>query len=438
MMQVLKGFSKLSKSEKIELLRRAIPLNDLQISLLKSFNDRINDSETIIENLSENYISNYVLPFSIAPNFRINDRWYFVPMVTEESSVVAAAAYAAKFWCGAGGFKTEIIGTKKNGQIYFSWNGNIEDLQSLFPLLKKKLMLCVKHLTSGMEKRGGGISGIELNKENKRERDYYIVDVEFETADSMGANLINSCLEVMATELTSFIKDNFGEKESEAEILMAILSNLTPDCLVESVVECNISELTQISGNLSPEQFAARFSKAVRIAHENISRAVTHNKGIFNGIDAVLLATGNDFRAVEACGHAYAARNGKYTALTDIEISDNRFRYKLRIPLALGTVGGSTSVHPMARLALQIMQNPSSGDLMQIVASVGLASNFAAIRSLITDGIQKGHMRLHLTNILANYKVTEAEKKSVEEFFKDKAYSHNAICDYLSGIRETK
>ena len=400
-MQVLNGFSKLNKTEKIEVLKKVVPLNELQTSLLKSFNDNTTGSESIIENLSENYISNYVLPFSIAPNFRINDKWYFVTMVTEESSVVAAAASSAKFWCEHGGFKAEIIGTKKTGQIYFSWNGNIEKLQTIFPQLKEKLLVCTKHLTSGMEKRGGGITGINLNKENKRKNDYYIIDVEFETADSMGANFINSCLEVMGTELTLFIKNNFGENENAAEIIMAILSNLTPDCLVESLVDCEINELSQISGDLSPEQFASKFSMAVKIARENVSRAVTHNKGIFNGIDAVLLATANDFRAVEAGGHAYAARNGKYTALTDIEISDNRFRYKLRIPLSLGTVGGATSVHPMARTALRIMQNPSARELMQIAASVGLASNFAAIRSLITDGIQKGHMRLHLTNTLA-------------------------------------
>jgi len=400
-MQVIKGFSKLNKTEKIEALKRFVPLNDLQTSILKSFNDNTTGSESIIENLSENYISNYVLPFSIAPNFRINDKWYFVTMVTEESSVVAAAASSAKFWCEHGGFKSEIIGTKKIGQIYFSWKGNIEKLQNKFSQLKEKLLLCTKKLTSGMEKRGGGITGIILNKENKRKNDYYIVDVEFETADSMGANFINSCLEVMGTELTLFIKNNFGENEGEAEIIMAILSNLTPDCLVESMVDCDINELSEISGNLSPEQFSSKFSMAVQIAHENVSRAVTHNKGIFNGIDAVLLATANDFRAVEACGHAYAARNGKYSALTDMEISNNRFRYKLRMPLSLGTVGGATSVHPLARTALQIMHNPSALELMQIVASVGLASNFAAIRSLITDGIQKGHMRLHLTNTLA-------------------------------------
>jgi len=436
-MQVLTGFSKLNITEKIDILKKYIPLNNQQISLLTTSHDNSKDSDSVIEKLSENYISNYSLPFSIAPNFRVNDKWFFVPMVTEESSVVAAAAYAAKFWCGQGGFKSEIIGTKKTGQIYFSWNGNIEKLQNSFPLLKEKLISAVKSLTVNMKKRGGGISDITLNPDYHGKIDFHIVNVEFETADSMGANLINSCLETMGSELKSFIKNSYTEIGSEAEILMAVLSNYTPECLAECYVECDINQLSKISGNLSPKQFAGKFGKAVQIAHEYIPRAVTHNKGIFNGVDAVLLATGNDFRAVEACGHAYAAKEGKYTALSEFEIRGNRFRYMLRMPLSIGTVGGSTSVHPMARLALQIMHNPSAKELMQIVASVGLASNFAAIRSLITDGIQKGHMKLHMNNILSHFNVTESEKTLVEEYFKDKQYSFKAVSDYLGSVRES-
>ena len=434
-MKVLTGFSKLNITERIDLLKKNVNLNEQQISLLTAFRENDKDPDGVIENLTENYISNYSLPFSIAPNFRVNDKWYFVPMVTEESSVVAAAASAAKFWSGKGGFKSEISGTKKSGQIYFSWNGNIEKLQSMLPLLKEKLASSVKSLTVNMEKRGGGITDITFNPDHHGNNDYHIVNVDFDTVDSMGANLINSCLETMGSELVSFINSNFTGTDREAEIIMAILSNFTPDCLVECSAECSINRLSEISGNLTPEQFARKFAKAVQIAREYIPRAVTHNKGIFNGVDAVLLATGNDFRAVEACGHAYAAKDGNYTALTDIEISGNRFRYRLSIPLSIGTVGGATSVHPMARLALQIMNNPTSGELMKVVASVGLASNFAAIRSLITDGIQKGHMRLHLNNFLSHFNVNESEKILVEEHFRNKQYSFSAISDFLTSIR---
>jgi hydroxymethylglutaryl-CoA reductase len=437
-MQILTGFSKLNITEKLDILKKHIPLESHQTGMLTAFHDNLKDFDDIILNLSENYVSNYVLPFSIAPNFRVNNKWYFVPMVTEESSVVAAAAYAAKFWSGHGGFITEITGTKKAGQIYFTWNGDIKKLQLIFPLLKEKLMLSVKQLTENMEKRGGGISDIFLNQNNNRNNDYYIIDVEFETVDSMGANLINSCLETMGSELISFISDNFETAENEAEVIMAILTNYTPQCFVECKAECDIQQLSEVSEDLSSEKFAWKFSKAVEIAGENVARAVTHNKGIFNGIDAVLLATANDFRAVEACGHAWAAKDGNYRPLTNIELTKNRFTYTLRMPLSLGTVGGATSVHPLAKLALQIMQNPSARDLMQIAASVGLASNFAAIRSLITGGIQKGHMKLHLSNILSHFNVTEGEKISVKEYFNGKPYSFNAISDYLNRLRETE
>lgn len=357
-------------------------------------------------------------------------------MVTEESSVVAAAAFAAKFWSGKGGFKTKVIGTKKIGQIYFNWNGDIKKLQISFPLLKDKLIASVRHLMVKMEKRGGGISDITLRTVDNDKTDYYVINVDFETVDSMGANFINSCLETMGTELIFFIKENYTEF-TQVEIIMAILSNYTPDCLVECKVECDIDQLSQVSGNLTPEQFAKKFEKAVLIAHENISRAVTHNKGIFNGIDAVLLATGNDFRAVEACGHAYASKDGSYRSLTDIEVSEKRFRYSLRMPISLGTVGGSTTVHPLNKLILQIMQNPSAKELMQIVVAVGFACNFAAIRSLITEGIQRGHMKLHLSNILNHLNATDIEKARVEEYFKNKQISFRLVFDYLDRIRES-
>lgn len=436
-MQVLNGFSKLGIAEKLDILKKHVPLNSQEAGVLTAFHENLKNFDKVIENLSENYVSNYVLPFSIAPNFRVNNIWYFVPMVTEESSVVAAAAYSAKFWSQHGGFIAEITQTKKEGHIYFIWNGDIRKLQLVFPLLKKRLLLSVKQLTENMEKRGGGISEIAINQNNNRNSDYYIIDVDFDTADSMGANLINSCLETMGSELISFISENFGTNENEAEVIMAILSNYTPNCLVECKAECDIHQLSEVSADLSPEKFALKFSKAVEIAGENVSRAVTHNKGIFNGIDAVLLATANDFRAVEACGHAWAARDGHYRALTNIELTNNKFSYTLKLPLSLGTVGGATSVHPLAKLALQIMQNPSARDLMQIAASVGLASNFAAIRSLITDGIQKGHMKLHLSNILSHFDVTEGEKISIKEFFNGKPYSFKAISDYLKRIRDT-
>lgn len=434
-MQVLSGFSKLSIREKIKILKQNIPLNDKQVKLLTGIYDRESGSSEIIENLSENYITSYPLPFGIAPNFLVNEKSYFVPMVTEESSVVAAVSFSAKFWAGLGGFRSEIKGTKKNGQIYFSWNGNTEKLKVSLPSLTEKLLRATDQLTANMRKRGGGITSIAIERILTDSENCHILTVGFETADSMGANLINSCLETMGPELITYINNNLSGGEDKAEIIMSILSNYTPDCLVECSVECDINDLSQISGNQSPEQFARKFAKAVRIAQEYIPRAVTHNKGIFNGVDAVLLATGNDFRAVEACGHAYAAREGKYTSLTDINLNGNRFRYSLKIPVAVGTVGGSTSVHPLAMLALQIMNNPTSEELMHIVASAGLAANFSAVRSLVTEGIQKGHMKLHLNNILVQLNASGSEKELAENHFRNKQISFSAVADYLVNIR---
>ena len=205
-MQIFNGFSKLNRSEKIDILKKYVPLDKQQLKMLTAANRNNKEFEYIIENLSENYISNFVLPFGIAPNFLINDKIYFVPMVTEESSVVAATAFAAKFWSERGGFNTRLIGTKKSGQIYFTFNGDIKKLQHIFPVLKEILLTSAKPLTVNMEKRGGGISDMTLNTDHMIKSGYYIIDVGFETVDSMGANFINSCLEAIGREFLSLSK----------------------------------------------------------------------------------------------------------------------------------------------------------------------------------------------------------------------------------------
>ena len=184
-----------------------------------------------------------------------------------------------------------------------------------------------------------------------------------------------------------------------------------------------------------PKTFAQKFEQAVNIAEVEPFRAVTHNKGIMNGVDAVVLATGNDFRAVEAGVHAYASKDGKYSSLTHCSIDDNEFCFWLEIPLALGTVGGLTSLHPLVKFALQMLGKPSAKDLMKIVAVAGLAQNFAALRSLVTSGIQKGHMKMHLMNILNQHHASKEEKQKVLEYFKDTTVSHSLVVDYLEKIR---
>ena len=182
--------------------------------------------------------------------------------------------------------------------------------------------------------------------------------------------------------------------------------------------------------------FAEKFSKAVRIAHIDPNRATTHNKGIFNGIDAVVLATANDFRAVEACGHTYAAKDGQYRSLSYCTVENGVFRFWLDLPIALGTVGGLTKLHPIARRSLELLGNPDAPELMRIIAATGLAQNFAAVRSLVTVGIQKGHMKMHLMNILNHFDASEKEVKAAVAYFKDKVVSFSAVREFLQFVRE--
>ncbi len=435
--EIVCGFSKLSKSQKLDYISGHFDDPSRFVNELKSFFHEDQDKQKIFDEFSENTISNFYFPYGIAPNFIIDGEVFHVPLVIEESSVVAAAAKSAKFWSDKGGFHTEILSTTKIGQVHFIWHGNLDKLRSLMPDLKQRMMDRTASITANMEARGGGILDIELVDMTHEIPDYYQIKASFETVDSMGANFINSCLEEFAAELKEFFSESpyFKDEERNVEVIMSILSNYTPDCLVRSTVECDIEDLDGIDEDLTGEQFAWKFQKAVEIARVDTYRATTHNKGIFNGIDAVALATGNDFRAIEACGHTYAARDGKYRSLTEVEVKDGKFRYSLTIPLALGTVGGLTTLHPLARISLEMLGNPGAHDLMRIAASVGLANNFGALKSLVTKGIQKGHMKMHLLNILNKFGATIEEKVKAKVHFETRKVSFNAVEKYLDGLR---
>ena len=214
---------------------------------------------------------------------------------------------------------------------------------------------------------------------------------------------------------------------------MSILSNYVPECLVEAQVSCPVNQLAEAENE--QELFVKKFKQAVQIANVEPYRAVTHNKGIMNGVDAVVLATGNDFRAIEACVHAYAGRSGKYQSLTDVAVKDGNFTFSLQLPLAVGTVGGLTSLHPLVKLALRILGNPSAKELMQVMAVAGLAQNFGALHSLVTSGIQKGHMKMHLMNILNQFNATENERLQAIEYFKAHTATHNEVVNFINRIR---
>ncbi|HFC01338.1 MAG TPA: hydroxymethylglutaryl-CoA reductase, degradative [Phaeodactylibacter sp.] len=440
MKKTAQGFSKLSKRKKLRwIVENFFKDPENVMRELMGFWHQNEEQQRILDGFSENTISNYVLPFGVAPNFVINGKTYVVPMVIEESSVVAAASSAAKYWMTRGGFKAEVISTKKIGQVHFSWKGNVEKLHSVFEELDAQLRKDVTDITANMEKRGGGVLDISLLDMTHLETDYYQLKINFETCDSMGANFINSVLEVFGVTLKTFVATHeiFEEKEKDLDVIMAILSNYTPECLVRASVECPISDMGKC-GDLDAPTFADKFCKAVRIAHIDPHRATTHNKGIFNGIDAVVLATANDFRAVEACGHTYASRTGQYRSLSYCSVKDGIFKFWLDLPIALGTVGGLTRLHPVARRSLELLGDPSAEELMGIIAATGLAQNFAAIKSLTTTGIQKGHMKMHLLNILNHFDATEKEVKETVFYFKDKIVSFSAVRDFLGLLRGEK
>ncbi|MGI9550258.1 MAG: hydroxymethylglutaryl-CoA reductase, degradative [Aurantibacter sp.] len=434
----ISGFSKLTKEEKIDWLAANYTDNseDTRNILIRYWNSDSN-LQSLHDEFIENTISNFYLPLGVAPNFLINDRLLTIPMAIEESSVVAAASRAAKFWYDRGGFRAQVLGTEKVGQVHFIYKGDSKKLQDFFQGIKSKLITSTRHLTGSMEKRGGGISDIELRDKTSALADYYQLHCTFETKDAMGANFINSCLEQLAKIFKEEAQRNstFTDDEKEIEVVMSILSNYVPNCLVRAEVSCAVDDL-KINALISPTEFAQKMVRAVSIANAEPHRAVTHNKGIMNGIDAVVLATGNDFRAVEAGVHAYASKDGHYSSMTHASIEEGLFRFWIELPLALGTVGGLTSLHPLAKLSLEILQKPTAEELMQIVAVAGLAQNFAAVSALVTTGIQQGHMKMHLANILNQLGATEDEKKALSEHFRKTAVSHSAVVEALQELKK--
>ena len=438
MNNAIAGFSKLSKEEKINWITNEYFSNPAQAkAIIKQYWNNDEKLQKLHDEFIENTITNFYLPLGIAPNFLINGNYYSVPMVIEESSVVAAAAKSAKYWSTRGGFKATVLSSEKIGQVHFMYKGDTEKLAQFFDQNKSKFFQSTESITKNMQQRGGGIIDIELRNKSNELANYFQLHATFETKDSMGANFINSCLEQFAKTLQEEARNytDFSEEEKNIQVVMSILSNYIPNCIVRAEVSCKVSEL--VDKNITnPAAFAEKFIQAIQIAEIEPYRAVTHNKGIMNGVDAVVLATGNDFRAVEAGVHAYASRNGLYSSLSHAKIEEDFFTYWIEIPLALGTVGGLTSLHPMVKIAHQILGKPSAQELMQIVATVGLAQNFAALRSLTTTGIQEGHMKMHINNILNQYQATDDERKAISKYFESNTISHSAVVAFIEDLRK--
>ena len=433
-MEPIKGFSKLSKEAKLQWLTT----NNFEDSeeaqkVFRTYWHEDGDLQKKHDEFIENTMTNYFMPYGVAPNFEINGKLHTIPMAIEESSVVAAASKSASYWKERGGFKVEVISTEKIGHVHFMYEGDATPLFDNIHLLEEQLRAVTAELTANMESRGGGITSITLVDKRPQLAHYFQLEVCFETCDSMGANFINSNLEVMAGSLEQFAKDHVQLEANKLEVVMRILSNYTPHCVVKASVSCPIAQLE--SEGISATEFARKFKRAIDIANVEPYRATTHNKGIMNGIDAVVIATGNDFRAVEAACHTYASRSGKYKSLTHCTIDNDVFTFWIEIPLALGVVGGLTKLHPLVVKSLEMLGKPDARELMGIVAVSGLAQNFAALRALVTTGIQKGHMKMHLMNILTQLEATLEEKQEIAAFFKDKVPHHREVVNHFCAVR---
>lgn len=352
-------------------------------------------SESIYSNMIENSITTYELPFGVVPGFILNQEEFIIPMVTEEPSVIAAQSNAAKIFNQNGGITARVLSRYMRGEIAIPVIDNAFNIMSYVDSHQEALIELANEAYPSIVSRGGGVRNIGYRYiESDQYHSFVIIDVSVDTQEAMGANMINTILEA--------IKNKVAE-ELDVDPLMAILSNLADECLVEAKVILDPKTLK------NSDVIATKMVLASDLAHVDSYRATTHNKGIMNGIDALVIATGNDFRAVEAGAHAYASRTGKYQSLTRWEINrDGMLVGSIKLPMAIGTVGGTISVHPKAQLAYQILNINDAKTLMQLIAGVGLAQNFAALYALTTDGIQKGHMRMHARSLMLQAGCPEA------------------------------
>jgi hydroxymethylglutaryl-CoA reductase len=389
----LEGFYKLTPGQRVEWLANLVELNPGQIDALLSGGLELAQADHLVENV----IGLYSLPLGIAANFTINDRDYLIPMVTEEPSIIAACSNAAKIVRASGGFHAGAQVPILVGQVQVIFEGvndpNAESAQLLETIqtlrfshdrildARDELLALANAPHPNLVKRGGGAREITVREFfHTRSGPMLVVYLAFDTRDAMGANLVNTSCENIAPRIAEL---------TGGRVNLRILTNLSDRRLARAT--CRVT-----ADALGGQDVARLIVEAQVLAEVDRYRAATHNKGIMNGIDALALATGNDFRAIEAGAHAYAAREGEYRPLTHWELASNGDLIgSLELPLAVGIVGGLTRIHKVAQIALQILNVQSGPELAGVMAAVGLAQNLAALRALATDGIQKGHMKLH-------------------------------------------
>ena len=418
----LPGFAKLSPTERIEALLKEGLLTWDEAQILK---EQKGLPLSIADQLTENVLSTFDLPFSLAPYFLINGRDYVLPMVTEEPSVVAAASFAAKLIQHSGGFTTQVYQRQMIGEITLT---DVEDMEVASKRIledKKTLLQLANEAYPSIVKRGGGAR--DLWVENKG--DFLIVYLAVDPKEAMGANMLNTMLEALTDRI---------QELSGGQALMAILSNLATRSLVSARCAIDFKALSR-----NPEEaieIAHRMELASQLAQVDPYRAATHNKGIFNGIDALVLATGNDWRAIEAGAHAYAAQSGSYKGLSHwtSQPKEKKLYGEITLPMPVATKGGSIGLNPTVQVSHRLLGEPSAIELAGIIASLGLAQNFAALKALVTTGIQAGHMKLQARSLalLAGAKEEEVPRL-VTQLLENKPFNLEKAQTLLQELRKS-
>jgi len=417
------GFSKKSYQERLELLQaQALLSPEKQVSLEQD--EQI--SVTVADQLSENVVGTFSLPYSLVPEVLVNGQEYTVPYVTEEPSVVAAASYASKIIKRAGGFTAQVHERRMIGQVALYQVANLEQAQEKIASKKSELLELANQAYPSIVKRGGGARDLRVEK-IKGETDFLVVYLHVDTQEAMGANMLNTMLEALKPVL---------EELSQGQSLMGILSNYATDSLVTA--SCRIAFRYLSRQKDQGREIAEKIALASQFAQADPYRATTHNKGIFNGIDAILIATGNDWRAIEAGAHAFASRDGHYQGLSSwrLDLETEELVGEMTLPMPVATKGGSIGLNPRVALSHELLGNPSAKELAQIIVSIGLAQNFAALKALVSTGIQQGHMKLQAKSLALLAGASESEVAPlVERLIADKIFNLETAQRYLENLR---
>ena len=417
------GFSKKSYQERLELLKAQALLSPERQGSLEQDEQM---SVTVADQLSENVVGTFSLPYSLVPEVLVNGQEYTVPYVTEEPSVVAAASYASKIIKRAGGFTAQVHERQMIGQVALYQVANPEQAQEKIASKKAELLELANQAYPSIVKRGGGARDLHV-EQIKGETDFLVVYLHVDTQEAMGANMLNTMLEALKPVL---------EELSQGQSLMGILSNYATDSLVTA--SCRIAFRYLSLQKDQGREIAEKIALASQFAQADPYRATTHNKGIFNGIDAILIATGNDWRAIEAGAHAFASRDGRYQGLSQwtLDLEREELVGQMTLPMPVATKGGSIGLNPRVALSHELLGNPSAKELAQIIVSIGLAQNFAALKALVSTGIQQGHMKLQAKSLALLAGASESEVAPlVERLIEDKTFNLETAQRYLENLR---